>query len=222
MTKIPKQMLTYDKHADFLYFIEQETYSFKKYMRNLNESEERFQLYRATDFPGASVLDIGCSHGCMLTEAAKAGAARTVGIEHSPGPAADAMNAGHEIHMTDVEDLNLWRERLPLFDVVMFLAVWHTSRMSDRFALLSRALSVCSRVFYWDGHPGESANERLKHLLLYSNFTTFEFMGEMPSRSETKPRSLIRASYDQPSESSVAITTNSIITTWKELHLPCQ
>lgn len=214
-----KQMLTYDKDVDALYYVDSDTWSFSKYMRNLLHCEERFTHFDSNDFKNASVLDIGCSHGGMLTEAKKAGAARTVGVEINSTAASDAVNAGHTIHVVDGEDIWFWRKFASEFDVVLFLAVWNTSRMSDRFAFLSRALSVCTKVFYWDGHTGESANERLKHLLLYSRFTNFKLMGETRNERANSPRTLIRASYDEPSKNSIEFTHDTILTEWKEVHL---
>lgn len=211
--------LKYDRDIDRVVTVERlSAHGYKNYKRN-KRAAERSRFWRREDFYKRTVLDLGCSYGGTMVEAA-AMEARVHGVELCE----DAVKSCHEqrLYVThgDLNDPTLWR-RLEPVDTVMMLAVWRTSPFTERTSLMSWAWRLCERCLYWETHLHESPVE-VAHLALYhTSCTTITVLGSYEDDGED--RYLLRLSNDEPSSDATIVRgPRPIFGTFKELHLSCQ
>jgi SAM-dependent methyltransferase len=140
---------------------------------------ERISLYRAEDFDGATVLDLGCNVGQMMYQALKWNAREVVGVEVNAGLARKARRVLKcRVVIGDLDRRMTWNA-LPRCDVVLLLSLVHW--VGDPVRLVKRASEKTTKVLYFEGHPKHLVRDDYgQKLFRHTNFSRIERLGETP------------------------------------------
>lgn len=151
-----------------------------------DKNDDRKNKLLPEDFKDKVILDVGCNVGGISNFCSKMGAKLVYGIDFD----SEAIKKARDYfpNMTNIficEDLDN-----PLcfpFDVdtVLFLSVFGTKELEDRYSILSRLSAKC-RQMYIEGHHGDSPYDYVKVLLKYTNFKKIEFLGYTKDENNTK------------------------------------
>lgn len=158
-------------------------------VNNRSNSDERAARFRQDDLINCSLMDFGCNEGGVLFACRKLGASVLIGIdlnawciEQAQKKAAQAGLSDAYFFVGDLENKALYHN-LPLVDTVFLLAILDTSNFVNKPAILSRIANHTKKALYYEGHVSpESHVKRLYELLLYTNFTRFEYLGRFDGR----------------------------------------
>jgi len=156
-------------------------------IKGLRTIKNRIQYYDVNDFKDASVLDIGCNVGQMSFQAEKWGASHVIGVEYDRAALENARNNKKLLKssviftLEDIDNPLFWRS-FNSVDIVLFLAVFGTKELKDKFAILSRACAKTKKVMYFEGHRKAKLEEYIKNILEYTDFNKIEFLGHVGQR----------------------------------------
>jgi len=163
-------------------------------IKGLRSIKNRIKYYHINDFKKASVLDIGCNMGQMSFQAEKWGASQVIGVEYDRVAWKKAILNKKQLKssviftLDDIDNPLFWRGINPS-DVVLFLAVFGTKELKDRFSILNKACLKTKNVMYFEGHRKAKTNVYVKNILQYTDFSQIEFLGTVG-----KKRAFLRCS----------------------------
>ena len=148
----------------------------------LRKIEDR-RKFIESDFKDATVIDLGCWAGQMMTEAKRMGAKKVIGIDGDTDAIEIGKKLGNEIYSNDISNPFFWKT-LDKYDVVMLLSV--LGNMENPGATLQSASEITKKVLYIEGHGNYHNFSRADWMDMFMKFTDFhsiEYLGETPDRS---------------------------------------
>lgn len=189
-----KFIYSYDKQDDKVrnnvirnYAFSSEDGSYEKTYERDN-SEERVSHFHSEDVVGKSILDFGCAEGGVLLACLKRGAEKVVGIDHNPWAIATAKEkasrktAAAEFICGDMEN-KAFLTKLQPADTVLLLAILETSDFSSTEGVIANVSRFAKNAFYYEGHYSPESRVRpLYELLIFTDFTRFEYLGRFDWR----------------------------------------
>lgn len=158
-------------------------------VNNRPNSDERAGRFRSRDIVGCSIMDFGCNEGGVLFACRRLGAGKIIGIDYNAWCISSARKKAKEqgvkgaiFVVGDMENKGLYTN-LPTVDTVFLLAILDTSGFANKQAVLSRISRFAKKALYYEGHvTAESHVRRMYELLLFTDFTRFEYLGRFDGR----------------------------------------
>lgn len=149
---------------------------------------DRTRFYRTADFTGKTVLDIGCNLGQMSFWAADQGATEVLGVEYDETAFLKALELKAKgsykqvIFKLDDIDLPTFWGHVPVHDTSLFLSIIDTKELENKYGDLAKVCMRTREVMYYEGHTGQSHLCHWGNLFNYTDFSRFEYLGDVEGR----------------------------------------
>ena len=151
-----------------------------KALRGSGRSAKRMNLINwSKDFPGRSVLDIGCNNGMLAIKAKEAGATRVVGLDVA-SCIPRAREFASELHLAvEFWQLNCespeFKRFSTSFDIVFFCAM--QSHMKNGPEMLKWIDDHCKKIFFWESNSFQNWERQLAAVRKYTTFDAVKDLG---------------------------------------------
>jgi ubiquinone/menaquinone biosynthesis C-methylase UbiE len=193
-TKVQKTLYGYDGSRDCVINRPTENVAFGSTVwsyeqNNRKNNDERAARFLSKDIIGCSLLDFGCNEGGVLLACRRLGASTITGVDYNAWCIEQAkkkvkQNAIPDAHFLvgDMENKGLY-QRLPTADTVFLLAILDTSQFAHKQAIIADVCRHAGNTLYYEGHQTKDSHvKRMYELLIYTDFTRFEYLGHYDGR----------------------------------------
>lgn len=148
----------------------------------------RVRLFVPEDFRSASVLDLGCNLGSLSFASIAFGARSVIGVDFDRDVIAKARSLvtteSISFSVEDIDSPAFWRSIDPV-DTVLFLSIFLTRELKNKYAILANACAKAKRCLYFEGHANETQGYRVcdyvRDICLFSGFENVEYLGNSES-----------------------------------------
>lgn len=145
---------------------------------------ERAAYFFKEDIFGKSILDFGCDDGGVLLSCLELGAEKVTGVDYNPQAIDIAKKTARARSLqdafffcADIEN-KAFLTTLEKADTVLLLSVLGTSEFSSQQSVIAAACRFAKHVMYLEGHYSPESRVRpLFELLMFTDFTKFEYLG---------------------------------------------